>query len=67
MLEGSYRLSSTCKGEKQTERVTYGVGGGLLALLVLSVMPRHCAVGCLGLQRATIRAHQYRCHHTQRT
>lgn len=51
----------------EIKQVTYGVGGGLLALLVLAVVPRDCAVCCLRLQRAAIRTHQHRCHQAQRT
>lgn len=44
---------------------TYGIGGGLLSLLVLSVVAGHCAVGGLRLHCASIRTDQHTGHHTQ--
>ena len=38
------------------------VGRGLLALLVLAIVPRHRAVGGLGLDRAAVRGEQDRGH-----
>ncbi|EBA07220.1 NADP-dependent isocitrate dehydrogenase protein [Sagittula stellata E-37] len=43
-----------------------GVGGGRLALLVLTVMARHRAVRRLRLHDPAIRRHQLRGHHPQR-
>eukprot|EP00128_Syssomonas_multiformis_P005792 Colp12_sorted_trinity150504_noHs@29020 len=42
------------------------VGGGLLALLVLTVMASDSAVGGLSLDRLAVRAHEDRGHHTER-
>lgn len=44
---------------------TYGIGGGLFSLLVLSVMASHCAVGSFRLHCASIRTDQHTSHHTQ--
>ncbi len=46
--------------------VTYGIGGGLFSLLVLSVVASHCAVGSLRLHCTSIRTDQHTGHHTQR-
>lgn len=44
-----------------------GVGGGGVALLVLTVVACHGAVRSLGLDCLAIRAHQHRGHQTQRS
>lgn len=44
---------------------TYGVGGGLFSLLVLSVVASHCAVCSFRLHCASIRTDQHTSHHTQ--
>ena len=45
--------------------LTYGVGGGLFALLVLPVVSSDCAMSCLTLHCLPIRTHQHTGHHTQ--
>ena len=45
---------------------TYGVGGGLLALLVEAEVSGHRSVRCLSLHRLTVRADQNTGHHAQR-
>ena len=49
-------------GEDRGDRI----GRGLLALLMLAVMPRHRAVGGLGFHRVAIRCHQHRGHQAER-
>lgn len=44
---------------------TYGIGGGLLSLLVLSVVAGNSAMGGLRLYSASIRTDQHTGHHTQ--
>lgn len=45
--------------------LTYGVGGGLLALLVLSKVSGHCSVGCFTFHSLAVGADQHACHHPQ--
>src|ERR1700726_1254176 len=49
-------------GEDRGDRV----GRGLLALLMLTVMPRHRAVGGLRFHRLAVRRHQHRGHQAER-
>ena len=47
--------------------LTYWVGGGLLALLVLPVVPSDSAVCSLTLYSLAVRTHQHTGHHAQTT
>ena len=55
----------TGKGADIGYTLTYGVGGGLFALLVLPVVSSDCAMSCLTLHCLPIRTHQHTGHHTQ--
>lgn len=43
------------------------VGGGLVALLVFTVMPGHCAMGRLRLDGLAVRTHEHGSHQAERT
>ncbi len=66
-LWGVVQLGTVLQAAGPGEDGCHRVGGGLVALLVLSVVPGHCAVRRLGLDGLAVGAHQHGGHEAEGT
>src|ERR1700676_4664434 len=63
---GPWSCSRLRRWRQRPSPASARIGRGLLSLLVLAVMPRHRAVGGLGLHGLAVRRHQHRGHQAER-